>query len=160
MKALCIIDVQEYFMKPYFKWYDKVVNNTLTLINKQKRKQHPIIIVEFNDPSYGSTIEEIVDEIGEYPYELVRKSDRSGGYQIESVVSKLACPRQVILAGVNYHQCVAATAETLLRINFTVDVYKNASNPQFATYEKDNWKSIKQNANLKFKYVKSGLRRK
>jgi len=158
LKALCIIDVQDYFMQPSYPWYDKVVNNTLTLIDKQKRKKHPIILVEFDDPVYGSTIQEVMEKIGDYPYNLVRKNDRSGGYQIESVVSKLACPRQVILAGVNYHQCVVATAETLLRANFQVDVYKNASNPKFATYEKDNWKNINNHTDLKFKYVKSKVK--
>ena len=154
MKTLCIIDVQEYFMAPRYTWYNRVVSGLQQLIHKQIKAKAPILVVEFNDPIYGKTIPPILDVLGDYKYHTVLKDDRSGGAEIEEVVRKNAYPRHTLIAGVNYHQCVVATVNSLLRMNFTVEVYKNVSNVEFCRYESYQWQSIKDNPQLKFRYLK------
>lgn len=154
MKTLCLIDLQEFYMKPNYSWYNQVIKNATALIDKYKKKGHPIILVELDDGNSGQTVLPIQQALNGANWSIVYKGDRSGGYEIIQAATEKGFPLSFEVAGVNYHQCVVATVNTLLMCGYPVNVYKNASNPRFARYEAYQWDSIKHKRDLRIKNVK------
>ncbi len=120
--VLVIVDVQEKLM-PVISDSDKIVNNMVRLIRFAKIIGMPVVMTE--QEKLGATIKEIRAELGGLaPITKIEFSACKCGKFIEKLNQLSA--RNIILAGVETHICIAQTALELLP-GFNVHVVGDAT---------------------------------
>ena len=125
--GLIIIDAQTGLMKamdPEVK--QKTVNNTKLLIASAQKLNIPLILTEQYPKGLGKTLVEIQEALDNYqPIEKVCFSCY-GNEEFKSKLKQLESVKEVILAGVETHICVAQTALDLLAYGYKVYVLSDA----------------------------------
>jgi len=120
--VLVIVDVQEKLM-PVLSESDKIVNNMVRLIRFAEIIRMPVVLTE--QENLGATIKEIRAELdGLTPITKIEFSACKCGKFIEKLNQLSA--RNIILAGVETHICIAQTALELLP-GFNVHVVGDAT---------------------------------
>ena len=153
MKTLCVIDVQKDFVPHTSDFSEKVINNCITLIQRYKKLELPIIFVEY--VGFGSTVENLKFVVKGYnQFYTIKKTEMSGGRKIVNLINKHNLPTDLEFCGVNWHQCVSATIYDIINSgnNFNISAYSNASNPYSYTDQNFYWVDMKKL--VKIKYVK------
>lgn len=108
-QTLCVIDMQ-----PYFRSSRAIVENVVEQINRFRRMECPIILVEYN--SYGPSYDEIYKALVGYNNSLLKvtKCGDDGGREIISAASEANIPiNNMVVCGVNICYCVLGTAARL-----------------------------------------------
>lgn len=123
--ALVIIDVQEKLFPSIFE-KEKVLNNTLKLIQFAKIINMPIVLTEQYPRGLGQTIPEIKEIIPEIkPVEKVEFSC-FGSEKFRSLLRDLGA-KTLIIAGIETHICVAQTSLEGLSNGYRICVVSDAT---------------------------------
>lgn len=132
--ALLIIDVQDKLAAAMSK-KQKVIDNTLHLIELAKLLEIPIIVTEQYPKGLGPTVSEITKAIELYsPLEKVMFNCCEASGFCERV--KQTGRRQIVLTGMETHICVLQTAIGLVQAGYIVHTVADA----VCSRTKDNWK--------------------
>ncbi|XP_015182015.1 PREDICTED: isochorismatase domain-containing protein 2-like [Polistes dominula] len=108
--VLFICDFQERFAKVMFE-FDKVLQNSVKLVNSMKLLQIPMLVTEQNPKALGKTVSELEISSAKGPYEKTQFSMCTPN--VNEVLSTICCgsrPESIILIGLETHVCVENTA--------------------------------------------------
>ena len=134
MKTLVIIDMQETYIGDDNDW---LVPNVIDLIHEFGQKQWPIILVEF-EHACSETDAEIMSALWEYDrlVRYVEKNRVSGAAEVLYELRKTQWPKDLVVCGVYGNECVAATAEELVKLEpkINVEIRRDCVWPAFAYY--------------------------
>ena len=118
------VDIQERLV-PAMKVKDKVIANTLHLIEAAKLLNIPLLVTEQYPKGLGRTVKEIADVLPEYaPIEKITFSCCGEQAFLDAVAA--AGRTHVILAGMETHVCVLQTCIDLLRSGYHVHAAADA----------------------------------
>lgn len=132
--VLLIIDIQDKLAAAMSK-KQKVIDNTLHLIELAKLLQIPIIVTEQYPKGLGPTVSEIMEALEAYvPVKKVAFNCCEASGFLDKV--KQTGRRQIVLTGMETHICVLQTAIGLLQEGYTVHTVADA----VCSRTKDNWK--------------------
>lgn len=132
--ALLIIDIQER-LAAAMSQRDKVIGNTLHLVELAKLYNMPVFLTEQYPKGLGPTVDEIKEALPSYmPLEKVSfDCCRGQGFLGEL---KQAGRNKVIVTGMETHVCVLQTALGLLQEGYDVHIVADA----VSSRTKENWK--------------------
>ncbi len=116
--VLIIVDLQEKLMKVMPR-RDRVVKNTLMLMELARLFKIPIIVTEQYPQGLGSTLPELQAAMSDA--RLLEKTTFSMGNQLMEIMKEMK-RTQVILVGSETHVCVFQTVRDLLRAGYEVQV--------------------------------------
>jgi len=118
------VDIQERLV-PAMQVKDKVIGNTLHLIEAAKLLNIPLLVTEQYPKGLGRTIKEIADALSEYaPIEKITFSCCGERAFLDAVAA--AGRTHVILIGMETHVCVLQTCLDLLRSGYHVHAAADA----------------------------------
>lgn len=122
--AIVIVDIQERLASVMDR-REKVVKNSLYLIETARLLHIPLILTEQYTKGLGATVGEIRDSFGTYePIEKITfDCCRDSGFNEAMASSK---KKKIILAGMEAHVCVLQTCLSLMYQGYTVHVVKDA----------------------------------
>ena len=122
--ALLVIDIQQRIL-PVINNYQRVVDNTIKLIKGFKVLGLPIFYTEQYSKGLGSTVQSIVDELGDIkPFDKMSFSCSGAGNLFDELRSKNLL--QVVVCGIEAHVCVQQTVLDLLENGFQVNLAADA----------------------------------
>ncbi|MBI4842938.1 MAG: hydrolase [Nitrospirae bacterium] len=122
--VLVIVDIQEK-LAVVMKQREKVVNNTLHLIEAAKLLSIPIIVTEQYSKGLGPTVKKIKDSLPSYePLEKITFDCCRGDGFLKKITSLKK--KQIILAGMETHVCVLQTCLSLLKNKHAVHLAGDA----------------------------------
>lgn len=121
---LVIVDIQERLAVAMSE-KDRVIINTLHLLDAAKRMDIPLLITEQYPKGLGPTVSEIKDSVQSYaPIEKITFSCCGEGFFTEAVEE--TGRKQIILVGMETHVCVLQTCIDLLQADYNVHVVADA----------------------------------
>jgi len=121
---LVIVDIQERLAVAMTE-KERVVTNTLHLIEAARLLSVPLLVTEQYPKGLGPTVSEIKEAVQAYaPLEKITFSC-CGEHSFNNAVSETG-KKQIILAGMETHVCVLQTCIDLLRENYDVHVVSDA----------------------------------
>jgi len=132
--TLLIVDIQDK-LAAAMKQREKVVENTLHLIELAKMLDIPIIVTEQYPKGLGSTVPEIKEALPAY-VPIEKLTFNCCGVADFSGALKRAGRRKIILTGMETHICVLQTALGLLQDGYAVHAVSDA----VCSRTKENWK--------------------
>ncbi len=122
--ALIIVDIQERLAVAMSE-KDKVIANTLHVIEASKLLDFPVLLTEQYPKGLGPTVPEIKDALQAYaPIEKITFSCCGEGFFTEAVEG--LDKKQVILVGMETHVCVLQTCIDLLQSGYDVHLVADA----------------------------------
>lgn len=123
--VLVIIDIQER-LAAVMKERERVITNTLHLIEAARLLHIPVIVTEQYPRGLGLTVKEIRDPLSSYysPIEKVTFSCCKGEKFVDSL--RRAGRERVIICGMETHVCVLQTCVDLLKRGYYVHIVKDA----------------------------------
>lgn len=122
--ALLVIDIQAKILPVINNW-EKVVDNTLKLVNGFKVMNIPVFYTEQYPKGLGATETKIKEALGDSPYfEKMTFSCYGAGSLFDELKKKNI--NQVVVCGVESHVCVQQTVLDLLANGFQVNVAADA----------------------------------
>jgi len=133
--ALLVVDIQEKLSAAMPQAIlKKTLKNTVKLLKAARELKLPVYVTEQYPKGLGGTLPEIAAETGEA--HAFEKMTFSSG-QVRGIVDDLKkrSVRNVIIAGMETHVCVAQTALELLEFGFAVTIAADATCSQ----RKDDW---------------------
>jgi len=132
--TLVIVDIQER-LAPAMKVKDKIVANTVHLIEAAKLLKLPLLVTEQYPKGLGRTIPEISETLPEYaPIEKIAFSCCGERSFLDAVSATEKT--QVILTGMETHVCVLQTCIDLLKAGYHVHAAADA----ICSRSKDNYR--------------------
>lgn len=132
--TLLIVDIQDK-LAAAMKQREKVVENTLHLIELTKMLNIPIIVTEQYPKGLGPTVPEIKEALPAY-VPIEKLTFNCCGVPDFSGSLKRAGRRKIILTGMETHICVLQTALGLLQDGYAVHAVSDA----ICSRTKENWK--------------------
>lgn len=132
--TLLIVDIQDR-LAAAMKQREKVVENTLHLIELAKMLDIPIIVTEQYPKGLGSTVQEIKEALPSYS-PIEKLTFNCCGVSDFSDALKQAGRKKIILTGMETHICVLQTALGLLQDGYAVHAVSDA----ICSRTKENWK--------------------
>jgi len=120
MKTLCVVDMQKTFIgdkaSPH-SYFTKVTTNVIHEIRKAKQEKHAIVVVEYKGS--GDTVQDILDEIKNYPRAVVvQKTGSDGSAEVlKKIKAKKFPTAHIKMCGVYAGCCVMQTAVGMLGKN-------------------------------------------
>ncbi|MFI5237713.1 MAG: isochorismatase family protein, partial [Ignavibacteriales bacterium] len=122
--ALLIIDIQERIL-PVISNYQRVVENTTKLIKGFKVLSLPIYFTEQYPKGLGSTLPEILNELGDLkPFNKMSFSCSGAADLFEEFKKKKLS--QIVVCGIESHVCVQQTVLDLIENGFQVNLAADA----------------------------------
>lgn len=132
--ALVLIDMQEYFMggdiynnQKYQTLKSKLINYQISIINKAKEINMPIIIIEYECENCDQTISSIKDAVLNYPHVVFMKKTSNGMLSDENIYRddilkylKINDIRTLVIAGINGGVCILESVYDALRNGYDV----------------------------------------
>ncbi|KAK2580387.1 hypothetical protein KPH14_006142 [Odynerus spinipes] len=118
--ALFVCDVQEKFAKAMFE-FDKVLQNSVKLVNALKLLEVPMLVTEQNSKSLGKTMPQLDISCAKGPFEKTQFSMCTP--DVSQELSTICCgsrPEAIILIGLETHVCIENTAIDLRRDGYEV----------------------------------------
>lgn len=109
MKALVVIDMQDYF-DACGKNFRNIKNNVRKLIGYFNRRKWPIVVIEFYNK--GDTCPEIKNLIADFTKKVIVKRGANGAIELKKYVedNNLNHIKDFVFCGINTCQCVLETA--------------------------------------------------
>ena len=121
---LIIVDIQERLAVAMTE-RDRVINNTLHLVEATKLLDLPLLVTEQYSKGLGPTVSEIKDALQSYaPIEKITFSCCGEDFFTEAVEE--TGRKQIILVGMETHVCVLQTCIDLLQAGYDVHVVSDA----------------------------------
>ncbi|KAF7407180.1 hypothetical protein HZH66_001717 [Vespula vulgaris] len=120
--VLFMCDFQERFAKAMFE-FDKVIENSVKLVNSMKLLKVPMIVTEQNPKALGKTVPQLDISSAKGPFEKTQFSMCTD--EVNEALSSICCgtyPESVILIGLETHVCVENTAIDLKMSGYEVHV--------------------------------------
>ena len=121
--ALLVIDIQERILK-VINEYERVVDNSLKLINGFKILEMPVLYTEQYPKGLGSTVSDLLEVLGTGAVEKTTFSC-SGADNLFSTLINSGI-KQLAVCGIESHVCVQQTVMDLLANGFQVNVAADA----------------------------------
>lgn len=118
--ALFICDFQERFAKAMFE-FDKVLQNSVKLVNAIKLLDVPILVTEQNPKALGKTMPQLDISCAEGPFEKTQFSMCTPEvHHTLTTICGGSRPESIILIGLETHVCVENTAIDLRKDGYEV----------------------------------------
>jgi nicotinamidase-related amidase len=121
---LLIIDIQEK-LSSVMKYEDKVIDNTLILLETSKLMNIPVIITEQYPKGIGPTVNQIKEKI-DSNVEIFEKTSFTGWTEEVILALEKAGKEKIIITGMETHVCVFQTARDLIDNGYEVFVARDA----------------------------------
>jgi nicotinamidase-related amidase len=121
---LLIIDIQEK-LSSVMKYEDKVIDNTLILLETSKLMNIPVIITEQYPKGIGPTVNQIKEKI-DSNVEIFEKTSFTGCTEEVILALEKAGKEKIIITGMETHVCVFQTARDLIDNGYEVFVARDA----------------------------------
>ncbi|KAL2725065.1 isochorismatase domain-containing protein 2-like [Vespula squamosa] len=118
--VLFICDFQERFAKAMFE-FDKILENSVKLVNSMKLLKVPMIVTEQNPKVLGKTVPQLDISSAKGPFEKTQFSMCTN--DVNEALSNICCgshPESVILIGLETHVCIENTAIDLRMSGYEV----------------------------------------
>lgn len=131
---LLVVDVQDAFLKAIHE-PERVVANTVKLVEAAKVFSLPIIVTVQNEARMGGTTQAVMDVLPNDVKAINKMAFSCMGAEYFPEQLNKADRRQVLICGVETHICVSQTAHDLLAQGYRVHVAKDAVSSRTL----DNW---------------------